>query len=295
MDLTSLKEFVVLADVGNYLEASDQLFIAQSTLSRHIKNMEEELGVVLFDRNTRKISLSEFGKTFLPYAQQILNIEQQYQYELFNFKRKVHGTLSVGSIPSMSQYQITDALFAFQQQNKNYSLNILEGDSTMLTTMILEGKIEAAFVRSSTTEEPDPRFHWHTYATDTLAAIMPRTHPLASKSGVRITDLANETLLLLASDTFMFRLCVNACRDAGFTPNIGFTGHRSENILSMVEKGAGIALLTQNPIRKKITDEMVMVPIEPKVETTISLIWRKDKTPSTQARQFIHLIEQRNP
>lgn len=295
MDLTSLKEFVVLAEVGNYLEASDQLFIAQSTLSRHIKNMEEELGVVLFDRNTRKISLSEFGKTFLPYAQQILNIEQQYQYELFNFKRKIHGTLSVGSIPSMSQYQITDALFAFQQRNKSYSLNIIEGDSTMLTSMILDGKIELAFVRSSTTETPDPRFYWHTFATDTLAAIMLKSHPLAGKSGIRILDLAEETLLLLASDTFMFRLCVNACRDAGFTPNIGFTGHRSENILSMVEKGAGIALLTQNPIRKKITEEMVMIPIEPKVETTISLIWRRDKKSSAQAQQFIRLIQEREP
>lgn len=294
MDLTSLKEFVVLADVGNYLEASDQLFIAQSTLSRHIKNMEEELGVVLFDRNTRKIALSDFGKTFLPYAQQILNIEQQYQYELFNFKRKIHGTLSVGSIPSMSQYRITDALFAFQQQNKEYSLNILEGDSTMLTSMILEGKIEVAFVRSSSADEPDPRFHWHTYAIDTLAAIMPRTHRLAAKSSIRITDLEQETLLLLASDTFMFRLCVNACRDAGFTPNIGFTGHRSENILSMVEKGAGIALLTQNPIRKKITPDMAMIPIAPKVETTISLIWRKDKKPSVQAAQFIRLIEEQD-
>ncbi len=291
MDLSSLNEFVVLADVGNYLEAADQLFIAQSTLSRHIKAMEEELGVLLFDRNTRKIALSEFGKVFLPYAKQILSLEQQYQYELFNYKRKVQGTLSIGSIPSMSHYGITDALFAFQKTHPEYALNTIENDSDNLITMVLEGKIDLAFIRSSDVLHTlDPQLESYTYAVDSLAAIMPSSHPLSGRSSLSLKDLAQETLLLLSGETFMFRLCVTACREAGFIPNVGFTGHRAENILSMGQKGAGVALLTQSPIKGRLPEDMVMVPIEPAIETSINLICRKDKKLSTQSRLFLETI-----
>ena len=66
MDLNYIREFVVLANTCNYMEAAEQLFISQSALSRHIKNLEEELGVSLFDRSTRSVTLNAFGMLFLP-------------------------------------------------------------------------------------------------------------------------------------------------------------------------------------------------------------------------------------
>mgnify|MGYP000270200484 CR=1 FL=1 len=68
MELSYIREFVVLAETGNYLEAADALFIAQSSLSRHIKSIELDLGSPLFDRTTRKVVLNGFGQAFLPYA-----------------------------------------------------------------------------------------------------------------------------------------------------------------------------------------------------------------------------------
>lgn len=288
MELNYLKEFTVLAEVGNYLEASDQLFISQSSLSRHIKSMEEELGATLFDRSTRKISLSEFGRIFLPYAQQMVRLQQDYQTELFNYKRNIQGTLSIGSIPSITQYHIIDVLFRFQQENKNYSLNLIEGDPIQLTDMVRDGRLELAFIRTS--DELDPHFARIEYAHDTLAAVMPSTHPLAQREHLRLNELANETLLLLSSDTFMYQLCVRACQMAGFDPNIGYTGRRSENILAMVEKGAGIALLTQNPIQRPANSGISIVEIRPQISTSICLIYKKDHRLSPAARQFVSLL-----
>ena len=84
MEINYLRELVVLAQMGNFLEAADALYIAQSTLSKHIKKIESELGVPLFDRTTRKVSISKYGQLFLPYAKQIAEIQDQYTIALQN-------------------------------------------------------------------------------------------------------------------------------------------------------------------------------------------------------------------
>ena len=109
------------------------------------------------------------------------------------------------------------------------------------------------------------------FAEDTLAAIMPRTHPLAEKDAIGLEELANETLLLLSSDTFMYHLCVDKCKKAGFEPIVGYTGRRSENIIALVEKGAGIALLTQNPIMQLTNNNISIVKISPKIHTQMCI------------------------
>ena len=103
MEINYLKEFVILARTGNYLEAADSLYMGQSSLSRHIKTLEEELDIRLLDRTTRKVSLTEAGRLFLPYAENIMLLQEQYQDVLLDFKKNNHISLSIGSIPSMTQ------------------------------------------------------------------------------------------------------------------------------------------------------------------------------------------------
>nr|WP_277935275.1 LysR family transcriptional regulator [Parablautia muri] len=287
-----LQEFVVLADVGNYLEAAEQLYISQSALSRHIKAMENELGILLFDRNTRKIELSKFGEILYPYALSITQTRAQYQAALFDYKKNILGTLSIGSIPAMAQYKIIDLLFLFQQENSNFSLNLIENDSLNLIEMVRRNDLELAFIRSNTKTHPD--FVQILYTEDPLVAVMPAFHKFADRKTLRLSELTDETLLLLDCDTFMYQFCVNECSKAGFEPKIGYTGKRSENILAMVEKGAGVALLTQNPILHLKSNDISIVEITPRLSTWISLIYRKDKKLGAPAKLFVSLLESQN-
>ena len=295
MNLSWMKEFLVLSETGNYLAASGQLYIAQSSLSRHIKAMEEELGVLLFKRTTRTVTLSEFGEIFLPYAQKITELETQYQFDLFQYKRKINGALSIGSIPSMAQYGILDLFACFRQTFPQYSLDIMEGDSTELMERLQGGEIDLAFVRTSPDTKIGGEFEQIPYAEDFLSAIIPVGHPLSRRKGIRMDDLKEESLLLLSSDTFMFQLCLSACQRAHFEPKIGFTGRKSGNLLLMTEKGFGIALLTQNPIQEELTERLVLIPIEPKIEANIQLIYPKDGKLSAPAREFLSMLRQKRP
>ena len=75
MEIDYIREFVVLTETENFLEAAERLFISQSSLTRHIKSLEEDLGMQVFDRTTRKVTLNNFGKLFLPYAKEISRIQ----------------------------------------------------------------------------------------------------------------------------------------------------------------------------------------------------------------------------
>ena len=141
MELSYIREFVVLAETGNYLEAADALFIAQSSLSRHIKSIELDLGSPLFDRTTRKVVLNGFGQAFLPYAKKMVEIQEEYENVLQSYLSGVSSTITVASIPSIVRYNITDVLAGFKQANPRYKLNILEADSSQILQLLLERKM----------------------------------------------------------------------------------------------------------------------------------------------------------
>ena len=88
----------------------------------------------------------------------------------------------------------------------------------------------------------------------------------------------------------MYQLCINSCKSAGFEPHIGYTGLRSENMLDLVEKGLGTALLTQKPIQKLSNPNISIVEIIPQITTYIDLVYRKNKKLSAAAEQFVRLI-----
>nr|WP_294673782.1 LysR family transcriptional regulator [uncultured Blautia sp.] len=287
MELSYLKEFIVLSETGNYLEAADQLYISQSSLSRHIKALEDELGVTLFERTTRKVILNTPGSMLLPYARQIVGLHQKYQDDLYTYKKNIQGTLSIGSIPSMQQYNILDLVIRYEQKYPNYSLNMIEDDPIRLTTMVQNGELDMAFIR--TTSPVKAPLTAIEYTRDYLTAVVPAGHKLASHSTISLSDLKNENLLLLSTDTYMYQLCVNACHQAGFEPIIKHTSRRGENLLALVQKNMGIALLTHKPIQESQRADIISINIAPEISTSISLIYRKDHSLSIPAREFLSM------
>ena len=217
-------------------------------LSRHIKALEDELGVTLFERTTRKVILNAPGSMLLPYARQIVGLHQKYQDDLYTYKKNIQGTLSIGSIPSMQQYNILDLVIRYEQKYPNYSLNMIEDDPIRLTTMVQNGELDMAFIRTiSPVKAPLAAIE---YTRDYLTAVVPVGHKLASKTTISLSDLKNENLLLLSTDTYMYQLCVNACHQAGFEPIIKHTSRRGENLLALVQKKTWeLHCLHANPFR----------------------------------------------
>lgn len=289
MEVDYAREFVVLAETRNFMETADKLFISQSTLSRHIKTLEMELGASLFDRSTRKVELSRYGRLFLPYAKEYARIQYECSTAFYNELREVNGSVTVGSIPAMAQYKITNILAQFQKENTSFTLNIVEADSLKLFDMLRSLECDFAFIRES--DDSSNEFNKLPFTTDSMVAILPLGHPLSSVSSLKIDSLRNEPLLLLGKDTFMYSLCMNVCRAAGFEPKVTFTAHRAENIIDLVSKGMGTALLMKKGAVYFANPKTVIVDIEPRISTAISLAYRKDKNMSLAATHFLNLVK----
>lgn len=302
MNLLHLQEFLVLVETLSYSIAADRLYMNASTMSKHIKNLESELGVELFERTSRQVILTDEGKRLLPYARQISTLIYQYRAEHI---RKSDKLLTIGTIPTMMQYNIVDLILAFKEQYPEIRIKIVEDDTLTLRQGLLNEKYELAFLRDGNTAfinyiETDKLLVKHPYQTDNLVAVIPEGHPLSGSTGITLPQLKNHRLCLLKEGTFLYDLCVQACHAADFVPNIFFESHRIANIIEMCIKGGCVALLLDHHLHSPAPEtnmalgKLSVIPVLPRITTTISLCHLNTGELSSAAEKFIRFFEEQN-
>ena len=296
MELNHVKEFIALTKTENYLEAAENLFISQSSLSKHIKSLETELGTSLFDRTTRQVKLNEAGKVFLKYAQQLIDVQHQCNTALINLKEAEEQSLTIGSIPIMAPYGITDMLIDFKKANVKINLSIIEGETEQLKQKLRNDDCDLIFIRrlsapKEVTEDLDD-FAVINFMTDYLVAVLLNDHSLANQALIDLSELKNEELLFLPLHSVMHNISLQVCRQAGFTLSIAYTGKRAENIIDLVSKGMGISLLMAKPISYINTRNLVkLVPVLPHIETEIVIYYKKSALLSKAASHFLEFVQ----
>ena len=289
MEIRYIREFLSLAETESFFETAEQMFVTTSSLSRHIKTLEEELGVPLFDRSTRKVSLNRHGKLFLPYAREFDRIDRQCTQVFETARKEAHGTLSIGSIPMMKAYKITNLIAEFQHSNKATDISLVEADPLQLVQMLRNDEVDFAFLRE--TDDLEDEFVKIPYASDHLIVAVPKEHPLAECDSVSIEQLKGESLLLIGKDTFMYRLCVDLCKKAKFEPRVVFTSRRADNLIDLVIRGLGVAMLMKKPAELLTTPDVRLIDVAPTVSTTIPLAYKADRKLSNSAARFLDLVK----
>ncbi len=301
MEISYFHEFTVLSETLNFWEASERLFMNQSTLSKHIKSMEKELGVELLERTTRQVELTDYGKSLLPYARQISELQFHYSSEFYQKRNAAQGLLTVGSIPSMAQYGITPLFLEYGERYPEFSTKIIEDDPINLEQMLLNRKCDLAFVRYSdkyvkSTIIEDEMIAKIPYVEDHLVAVINKHNPLAKKKEVTLRDLSNEKFCFSSEGSLLYSLCMHACLNAGIVPNIVFDSDRIDSIIDMCSKGNCVALLMDRhvhyPEGSGLSHEVPfqVVDIKPTITSTISLCYLKSTPHSKAAKQFVEFF-----
>lgn len=297
MDITSLKEFLALAETQNFWEASELLFMNESTLSKHIKKLENELQVLLFDRNTRKVSLTAYGELLIPYARKIVEQEQHFQEELSKQLQTESERLVLGVIPSMVQYHITDILVDFKKKHPQFSIQILEGDTTVLLEALIHHRCSLAFLRDSKLHPIDDAvFDKMLYTRDRLCMLFPSEHKKASQESVSLDELSHEDFVVLNSGTLLNQLFTSLCKASGFVPHIALECRRMDSIFDLVAQNMGISLLTDKHFEASGLDEgtrqkLSLVPIEPPMFSQTYLCSLKNASLNAAARSLLQYMK----
>lgn len=300
MDISCFREFLVLAETCSYWAAAERLFISQSALSKRIRAMEKELGGPLFLRTTRRVELSELGRFMLPYARSIVQLQREYEAALCDRGGYGMETLELASIPSMAQYDITGLLMEFHRDDPGVRIHTQEGDTVQVREWLLEKRCELGFIRDSEQYfryDParDGLLEKVVFDSDEIVAVLPQGHPLAGGPCVELAQLEGERMALLKEGTMPYDLCLRACREAGFNPQVAFTSHSMEALLDVVSRAGCVSLMFSRPlefIRREAPGRaaaVAAVPIAPSIRTEICICWRRDRPLSDAAARFVGL------
>ena len=285
MDIKYVKEFVILAKAGSFLEAAAVLNSSQSTLSKHIKKLEMELGVNLFDRTTHQVTISKYGQLFLPYANQIIELQEQYSGAINLSLTADRDVLNLGTIPAIAEYDITGVIINFKKNRPHSTINVVQEGSSELKELLRQKICDLAFIRFP--DDGDDDLIKIPYTSDTLVAVLPPTHPLANQNVIPLQLLADEDLVLSEKHTMLHRISVNACHQAGFEPKIIYTDHKYENILEFVINGMGVALMMKKLALHFPNPQVAIVGVTPEVTTKINLCYLKNTELTDAAKFFI--------
>lgn len=291
MEIEYLSEFVVIAKLGSFSKAAEELCISQSSLSKHILTLERELGTPLLLRNSRNVALSPTGAQILSLAAQISDLKEQIFTIAQQQEHRARSTVSIAALPVMDQYNITGLLADFQQEFPFAVLDVTECERQQLLELLEGNKCELAFTRWGL--EPTEELERLELCRDHLVAVVSRQHPFARKSAISLPELSETPLLFLDQQTGFQHLYSSLCRNAGFVPTIAYTGHRPENIIALAGRNMGIALLMRRHAEYSVNADVVTIPIVPKVESTICLVRRRDRKLTPMGQEFWNFVSDR--
>lgn len=294
MHLDAFKEFLVLAATKNYGEAADRLYISQSALTKHIQQMEKELGVQLFSRNSRKVTLTEFGQILLPFAARMRDTEVEYKEKIAQKQAEKDGWIILSTIHSMAEYKITDLIGGFQLAYPEYLITIKEEDHPKQMVRLQQNQCNMAFFREKEEgQERDSDLEKIPYVEDTMVALLPGKHPLAGERYLKLTDLKEEKFAFLKSNTTMHKITMEACLRAGFMPQVILDSDRLANIFEAVKRGLCVALVMRQHVQSLVQEnpDFVVAEITPPIKAMIYLGYRKYDQLSDAATCFVHYVK----
>lgn len=286
MDTRHLREFALLAQVGNFGQVAEKFFISQSALSKHIKSMEEELGTPLFDRTSKGVVLNEYGRLLLPYAEQMVRIEDHFTKDIYNKRNDADHIIVIGT-----EYRITNLLSEFRSLHRDYLLSAIDANQVNEVRELLRtGKCELAFICN--VDDPAGDFVAVPYISETIVAVLHSSHPLAGRKTIALEELADEDFVMLPPTSPHTEFLIDRCRLLGFSPKVVMTAPRGNEIIDLVRAGMGISLLFGHLVSGFHTSGVVSVEIEPRIHMEISICYRKDAQLSSGAKEFLKYVQE---
>ncbi|MCD7996678.1 MAG: LysR family transcriptional regulator [Clostridiales bacterium] len=268
MTFDQLQYFVAVVESSTFFDAAESLHIAQSTLSKQIRNLELELDVQLFDRSRRHASLTEAGRALYPDAVKLLKGVQGMKQHLAPYQDSRKSIIHLGVLPILHQYRLNPILKQFTESHPEISLLIDEVEDEPLRQGFRHGSYDLVIGRPELLTGIQSTCHL--LARDRLVLLTPTDHPLAGRAAVPLEELSGESFILMHPDSSIHRLCLTACQKKGFQPAVTRTA-KIESIVSAVAAGEAVSLLPYSNLDVFRHENVVVIPLQEPVAANVVL------------------------
>ncbi|CAN5687500.1 LysR family transcriptional regulator [soil metagenome] len=275
MELRQLRYFVAVAEELHFTRAAERLGITQPPLSQQIQKLEAELGVSLFSRNNRGVTLTEAGRVLLDGARRTLVESDRALHQVERVARGEVGSLMIGTVSSAWHGLLPRVLRAYRTHYPDVEILATSMSTTEQVERLLTGSLDAGFLRAPINQ---PALETEVMIPDSLMVAIPASHPLADYEQIELRELVDEPLVIFPRryGPGGYDLIVQMCIEAGFRPQVVQETVEINAVIGLVNAGMGVSIVPSS-IRQLRIEDIRYIPLAGEHPVwNLALTWRRE-------------------
>jgi len=286
MDLRTLRAFVEVVRQGGFSQAARTVFATQSTISKAVRQLEDELGLTLLDRIGHKSRLTPAGEIVFRRAVTMLAERDDLISELDELRGLKRGCLRLG-LPAIGSSTLFAPLFAaFRSRYPGIEIQLVEQGSKRLEELVTAGELDLA----GSLLPVEDQFDWQEVRREPLDVLVSIDHPLAQRDQVDMRELADQPFILFSEGFALNPIILAVCHRCGFQPTVTSRSSQIDFIIELVSSGLGIGFLPRMIARQRDNGRFRAIPVsDAGMDWHIALVWRRGSYLSRAAQAWLDL------
>lgn len=289
MDFEQIECFLMLAREQNFSRAADEMNLSQSSVSKKIKTLEEELHTCLFERGQRKTILTDTGIQFQSFAQKAYGDYEQMLLLLGQRGPEKKYRLRLGVLPITEAYQLNQKFAKFQLKYEDIQLEIQELEQTDILRKVDNGQLAFGFARFS--EKLLRDYETIPILKDELVIICGKSHPLGTRKELALTDLRDCEFAMLNTKSEIYQQFMENCHEQRIPIRISHIINRHTVLFNMLGGNRLLSVLPKEMFSVREYPDLVRIPLTDSMETVCGLIFRKGVSLNRQQRKLADLLK----
>ncbi|MFJ8244715.1 LysR family transcriptional regulator [Peribacillus asahii] len=288
MEIQQLKCLIAVAEHQSFTKASSHVHLSQPSLSKIIKNLEEELQVTLFDRTTRQLKLTDAGEIVYDSALKLISTLDDLSGRLDDLMHIPSGEIKIGIPPLIGTLFFPSIAIPFRKLHPKISLKLVELGAKRVESLIDEEKIDLGISVLPTNTE---KFIVHPFTKDEFVIYVSQHHRLAHRDFVSLHELQDEQFIIFNEQFALHDRIIQECLNAGFSPQITYQSSQWDLIAELVKEGLGITILPKSIYSKINHHTIKMVPlVNPTLMWELGVITKKDCYIPFAAKKLLNFL-----
>ena len=282
MELRQLEYFQMASRLKNITRAAERLRVSQPNITVAIKKLEAELGIQLFDRSQKQLSLTPEGAVFLARVEVALRNIQDAVLEVNDYKQLQKGTIKIGIPPMMGAYLFPRIFSSFQRRYSHLDVYLHEEGSVAIREQLERDDLDFGII---IIPDSSSNLQLLPMARSQIVCCVPEDSDLAARKAVTLQDIEERSLIMLKEGSFLRQTMLQKMKAADVTPNIVLESNQVVTILGLVASGVGNAFLLEMIARD--APGIRAIPLATPVYVDVGLAWKRDRYISRAAQSFI--------
>jgi len=282
-----------VAEIGSFTGAAKQLGYVQSTVTIQIKQLEEELGTVLFDRIGKRIKLTSYGQSFMHYANQLVNISEEAKL-IGKRPEKIEGSLRIGILESLLMWVLSEKLPDYHKILPLIKVQTRTSPANELFQMLKQNELDIVYFLGKKMFSTDFICAWSEPVK--IVFVAHPDNPFAQKKNVLLQELVEQPFILTENNGFYRNILDETAMQQDIAIQPLFVIDNTSAIIKLLKKGLGISFLPEYAVNESImNNELVIIDVEDcSIQFWSQLFYHKDKWLTPQMESFIDLIKNKN-